>query len=30
MRIVSIGNMKKEDMTGMATTMETLCLTPAK
>ena len=30
MRIVSIGNMKKEDVTGMATTVGPLCLAPAK
>ena len=30
MRIVAIGNVKKEDMTGMATTVELLWLTFAK
>ena len=30
MRIVAIGNVKKEDMTGMATTVEPLLITPAK
>ena len=30
MRIVAIGNMKKEDITGMATTVGPMCHTPTE